>query len=225
MKTSSYTLTDRQSAYITDEAARLGVGKSEVMRYVLNEIIDRKEFGATTDRPVVTSVAPQSAPLLTPQSADQAGSTTTRIWRSTQARLSEISARTGLPNTDVLDRLLNAPNEVLFALLVGNTGGLSTVDLAFEAIPMPVDGNQIDQFLAEHCVSSPGVSCGMDAIYTSYEHFCDEGSAVPRRELWDHLNERGFVVLMATNTLAGIGLRKTAWAVMTGDAQGYEVTQ
>lgn len=217
MITTSYTLTDRQDAYITEEATRLQIGKSEFARRVWDEVIDGK------GKPTQQIVMP---PLLEPQEPDQSGSTTVRIWRSTQARLMELSTRTGLSNADVLDRLLRLPDQTLFALLMGNIENMPTIDpVAVEAIPLPPDSTVIDQFLAQHCIRGVGVSCSMDALYTSYEHFCGDNPAKPRRVFWDHLNERGFIVSMPTGTVSGIGLQFNAWAVLTGDAKGHELTQ
>lgn len=216
MITTSYTLTERQDAYIAGEAQRLQIGKSEFMRRVLDEVIDRP--GERAAQPVVT---------FAPQDPDQGGSTTVRVWKSSHARLMELSTRTGLSNPDMLDRLLRLPDATIFALLGGDYAQAPTVDPHLvKAIPLPADGdNMIDRFLAEKCVCGAGVACSMEALYRSYAHFCEYGDSAPasRGVFWDHLGDRGFVALRQNSTVPGLGLRKSAWAVMTGEAEGYEI--
>jgi hypothetical protein len=83
-----------------------------------------------------------------------------RVWASTHARLAQLAAHYGITVVDLVDRLAYAQDSLLDAFLRDGVGEV-------EEIELPTDGDDVGQFLADHCYKAKGQTRTND-LYTAY---------------------------------------------------------
>ena len=218
MKGKTFKLTDRQIEWIDAGASRVQIGASDYLRRVLDAQID--------GTPATAQPSTDQAVQLQPQEPDPSGTVMVRLWRSSHASLVGLSGKSGLTQIDILDRLLRAPDDVVMQILAGEFGGNEEIA---EVIPGPIDPlgeSAADKFLATICVTAKGLVVGMDDVYISYEHYCEEVYAEPikRAAFSDYLTtEYGFIANRQSSTYSNLGLRTSAWACTVHGAKGYKL--
>jgi hypothetical protein len=218
-------MTGRQERHFDAEKERLEItSDSELMRRILDTWIDG---GLGEVSPAVSEADEQ--PTTYADTKITGGTRMVRLWVITCEKLDLIRQRhPHLSRVALIDQLASAPPEILDRIITGDYAPTPTPQITIAPLPIPLPesgADRLDQFLTRHCAQGIGLTCSMDAFYSSYEHFCDSDLDERRRDIWDRLNDRGFVVSLPTSTIMGMGLRKTAFAVLSGQATGYDVVE
>lgn len=227
MQRQSISFTDRQVAFLAAKKQEIGIDASEYIRRILDQMID----GAPMVQPQPTLGAGEASRQGQNKfdSSLTGGPRQVRMWASTLDRIIEIRRRyPHITQIAILDRLANAPDELIDQILTG-THEPTSADTGHDEpqpIPMPDDGNHNDQFLAECCAKGRGLISRMADVLQSYSYYCSELGIESDRpaEFWDHVMARGFVVTRQTGNVVGLGLLPNAYAVLMGDAVGVKLT-